>query len=124
MFAVLVVNIMDSEGLVMETGIDAVVPGQRWEFDREVTEVFDNMLERSIPNYAVMRQLVTDLSRDFLDDGGVLVDLGASRGNAVAPLLEGVSQADRAVCVEVSPPMIEVLEQRFADEISAGRPCG
>jgi hypothetical protein len=35
---------------------DQTIPSERWEFDGDVTEVFDDMLARSIPQYEVMRQ--------------------------------------------------------------------
>lgn len=104
----------------MKPQIDTVTPGERWEFDSTVTEVFDNMLERSIPNYEIMRELVTDLSREFLTEGGTVVDLGASRGNGVASLLDGAAKADRAICVETSASMLESLAVRFDEEIAGG----
>ena len=33
--------------------------GRRWEFDTSVTAVFDDMLRRSIPQYEVMRHVVS-----------------------------------------------------------------
>ena len=35
--------------------LDKTMPKDKWEFDAEVTKVFDNMLDRSIPQYRVMR---------------------------------------------------------------------
>lgn len=45
----------------MKPQIDTATPGERWEFDCTVAEAFDNMLERSIPNYEIMRELVTEV---------------------------------------------------------------
>jgi len=37
--------------------LDEVMPEGKWEFDESVTAVFENMLERSIPQYELMRDL-------------------------------------------------------------------
>jgi tRNA (cmo5U34)-methyltransferase len=92
---------------------DNLIPaGEKWAFDAEVSQVFDAMLENSIPGYQDMRRLVTDLSRRYLGPLARVVDIGASRGNAIAPLLEEEPTA-RFVAVEVSEPMRRVLEARF-----------
>ena len=36
---------------------DNVKPGKKWEFNDEVARCFQNMLERSIPDYQSMRAL-------------------------------------------------------------------
>jgi tRNA (cmo5U34)-methyltransferase len=40
---------------------DEVEPGEKWGFDADVTRVFDDMLQRSIPQYDVMRNACVDL---------------------------------------------------------------
>ena len=40
---------------------DETLPGSRWSFDDSVTQVFDDMLMRSIPQYDVMRNATIDL---------------------------------------------------------------
>ncbi len=39
---------------------DHVIPEGKWEFDAQVTDVFDEMLRRSIPQYDVMRNAVSE----------------------------------------------------------------
>ncbi len=65
--------------------IDQVVPGTKWEFDSEVAAVFDNMLERSIPHYNVMRKSVFDLACRYVQPRTDIVDLGCSRGPGWPP---------------------------------------
>jgi tRNA (cmo5U34)-methyltransferase len=102
---------------------DETMPEGGWEFDAEVAQVFNDMLERSIPQYPVMRDAVTDLASRFVigDRTGypLVVDLGASRGEALAPIHEVFRDTARYFAVEVSPPMLEALEQRWpGDEVS------
>lgn len=98
---------------------DETQPGKTWEFDAEVAQVFDDMLARSIPQYDVMRLAVTDLAGRFVINAdpverrGRIVDLGASRGEALAPLVEAFKKAVEYHAVEVSVPMLEALRQRW-----------
>src|SRR5436309_11553385 len=62
-------------------------PGPRWEFDEDVTRVFDDMLRRSIPQYEAMRSVVFEVGRRFVQPGTAVVDLGCSRGEALAPFV-------------------------------------
>jgi tRNA (cmo5U34)-methyltransferase len=93
------------------------LPDQRWAFDAEVTRVFEDMLRRSIPQLEVMRETVRDLAVRYAVPGTTIVDLGASRGDAVAPLvaLEPRLDVHFDLC-EVSPPMVAVCRERFARE--------
>jgi len=101
-----------------ETSLGHYPAGARWQFDDEVTRVFEDMLRRSIPQLDVMRGLVADLAWRYAIPGTAIVDLGASRGDAVAPVVARAAAEDRRFVfelVEVSAPMAEVLRSRFPD---------
>lgn len=91
--------------------LDQVVPQGKWTFDVDVTQVFDDMLARSIPQYETMRQTVFELARHFMQDNTPVLDLGCSRGGAIAPL---INPSNRFIGIEISPPMIDAARQRFA----------
>lgn len=96
---------------------DNVVPGNRWSFDGDVTAAFDDMLARSIPQYDVMRASVADLAMRYLMDGTDVVDLGASRGEALASILpRSQRRARKMIAVETSKQMLDVLHSRFYGE--------
>jgi tRNA (cmo5U34)-methyltransferase len=100
---------------------DELMPGARWTFDERVTSAFDDMLERSIPQYREMRAAVHNMAAAFLELGeaAIVVDLGCSRGETIAPLVEtaGARGIDaRFVGVDVSESMLEAARQRFAAE--------
>lgn len=100
--------------------IDRTLPTGPWRFDAGVTAVFDDMLARSIPQYTVMRQAVFDVGRRFVTGAGAVVDLGCSRGEALAPFVADGGAAGY-VGVETSAPMLAAAQQRFAVESAAGR---
>ncbi len=94
---------------------DQTVPQGKWEFNADVTEVFDDMLTRSIPGFNDMRELSTALACEFAQDGTAIVDLGCSRGGSLAPILEIRLHRNKYIGIEISEPMREAAKQRFAN---------
>lgn len=99
------------------TSLGHTPASERWEFDAEVTRVFDDMLERSIPQYHAMRRTVFELGRRFIgrpDEADPwVVDLGCSRGEAIAAFVE---EGWAATGYEISDPMLEAAHARFERE--------
>jgi tRNA (cmo5U34)-methyltransferase len=83
----------------LDARVDQLVPidGERWQFDRDVTEVFENMLARSIPQYGTMRALVFDLGASLVKPGTAIVDLGCSKGDALAPFVRRFGTTNRYI---------------------------
>lgn len=86
---------------------DEVMAGDKWEFNAEVTEVFDDMLSRSIPDYEGMRRTTTELAVRFAQKNTDIIDLGCSRGAALKPIIKALGRANSYVGIEVSEPMFE-----------------
>lgn len=99
---------------------DQVNPKDKWKFDEEVTQCFDNMLERSIPQYKVMRKTVFDIACEFQQDELAIMDLGTSLGNSLAPLVKKFKKRNYYTGLEISPEMIKKARQRFQKEIKEG----
>lgn len=91
-----------------------MMPDGRWQFDGDVTTVFDDMLARSIPQYGVMRQAVYDLGAAFVQPNSWIVDLGCSRGEALAPFVESFSAQNHFLGIEMSEAMYYAARSRFA----------
>jgi tRNA (cmo5U34)-methyltransferase len=96
------------------------MPQGRWEFDESVTDVFADMLRRSIPQYDVMRRSVFEVGQRFVQPGTHVVDIGCSQGDALAPFVSKFGTNNRYLGVEVSKPMLEVARKRFTTEIAEG----
>lgn len=103
----------------MNSVIDHVLPSGKWEFDASVTDVFEDMLERSIPMYRVMRWACLDMARHFVRRGGTVADLGCSRGSSISALIDG-GNATKIIGIEVSKPMIDACRLKFKKEIGLG----
>src|SRR5262245_32395531 len=91
------------------------MPGDKWIFDATVTHCFDDMLQRSIPLYTEMRKLITSLGMCVVHPGDAIVDLGCSRGEALAPFVQKYGAFCTYYGVEVSEPMLEAARARFAN---------
>jgi tRNA (cmo5U34)-methyltransferase len=92
---------------------DNVMPTGKWEFNQEVAEVFDNMLERSIPQYDVMRYLVKQIGFQFVKKGTAIVDIGCSNGNAIEPFITQYKDDCDYYCIDVSQPMLEKCVEKY-----------
>jgi tRNA (cmo5U34)-methyltransferase len=99
---------------------DNVKPGNKWAFDEDVTDAFDDMLLRSIPQYNEMRKLCFSLAKSYRVKNTDIVDLGCSRGEAMANLVDEYGATNRFIGVEISQPMLEASKARFSGLISAG----
>jgi tRNA (cmo5U34)-methyltransferase len=87
----------------------------KWEFDEEVSRVFDDMLARSIPQYETMREAVTLVASAFLSRYPRVVDIGCSRGEALDSIRALVPPADgQFTGLEISEPMIAAAMERFS----------
>lgn len=87
--------------------------GATWKFDAKVARVFDDILSRSIPQLKIMREAVFELGRRYVMAGTYVLDLGSSRGDAIAPFVDAFSPGTRFLGYEVSRPMRRAAEQRF-----------
>lgn len=93
---------------------------QTWSFDADVVDCYDDMLERSIPQYAAMRDAVTTLASQFAQPQTAIIDLGCSQGGALAPLITRLGTQHTYIGVDNSAPMVASAQQRFAPMIAEG----
>lgn len=82
---------------------EALAEPRAWEFNEQVASEFETMLQRSIPDYEVMRSLVVELAASFASNQGVVLDLGCSRGETVARLIERLTP-DSKKQATIKPP--------------------
>lgn len=105
---------------------DETMPTGAWQFDESVTDAFDNMLARSIPQCDVMRDAVFSFGKPFVQPKTDVVDIGCSRGNALQPFVDEFwplptdRRVHRFLGVEISDPMIAAATARFKGHIANG----
>lgn len=94
---------------------DEVIASDKWKFDEAVTDVFDDMLSRSIPDYEGMRRTTTELALRFAQKGTDIIDLGCSRGAALKPIIKALSKNNSYVGIEISEPMIKAAKKEIPE---------
>lgn len=100
------------------TNIDQLLPEGKWIFDEAVTNCFDNMIERSIPDYQNMRSLVFDIGKKFVQENTSILDLGCSTGIALEPFIENFYLTNTFVGVEISKAMFSAITSKYTKEIN------
>ena len=92
---------------------DEVIAKGKWEFDDEVARCFDNMLQRSIPDYENMRKLVYSIGRHYVAKGITVMDIGCSNGNAVLPFVKEFQTP--FLLIDVSESFLDLCRRGFKE---------
>jgi tRNA (cmo5U34)-methyltransferase len=86
-----------------------------FEFNKDVAEVFDDMVSRSIPFYEEIHRLCADLVLRYYKGEGKIIDLGCSTGTTLL-LLDKVLKQNyphaEFIGVDTSAPMLTIAQQK------------
>ena len=86
--------------------------GLPFTFNQEVTDVFENMIERSVPGYKTSLKLITHISKNHYQPETNCYDIGCSLGASSLAILEGAKDS-KIIAIDNSPSMIQECEKRF-----------
>ncbi len=90
-------------------------------FDEKVADVFDDMINRSVPGYGTIISMIGLLAQQYCRKGSNVYDLGCSLGAATMAIKSQVPHSDyQLVAVDSSPAMIEKLETRIRGTAEKG----
>ena len=67
------------------------VRGLPFSFNQEVTEVFEDMIDRSVPGYNTTLRIIQQQAKNHYIDGSNVYDLGCSTGSYTKKLSEARS---------------------------------
>lgn len=84
-----------------------------FDFGEKTAEVFDDMLERSIPLYRELQRMTGELANDFAVSGTNVYDLGCSTGITLHTLCSAVDKDVQFVGVDYSEAMLEKARENF-----------
>lgn len=94
---------------------DNIIQENKWQFDKDVAECFDDMLNRSIPNYKDMRYLTTRIGDRFVKPETNIVDIGCSNGNMLLPFVKKYGSECGYTMIDTSGPMVDIARERYSD---------
>jgi len=88
-----------------------------FDFGRETAEVFDDMLERSVPYYEEIQRMSSELAADFAAEGTAIYDLGCSTGTSFLGIerLLPPGLAVRYVGIDSSQEMLDIARAKLAE---------
>jgi tRNA (cmo5U34)-methyltransferase len=80
---------------------------REFQFDGKVADVFDDMLNRSVPCYRMVIEMISSLLGQTLTPGDQVYDLGCSTGQTLVELARELSRLDlKFTGIDNSPAMI------------------
>ena len=83
-----------------------------FEFNEDVTRVFQDMITRSVPGYELLLQMIALYASVFVRDKSNIYDLGCSLGEVSRLIAEQTRKLDCAIiAVDNSPSMIRKCQQ-------------
>jgi len=100
---------MSARDRLYDTRVEEV---QDFVFDERVVRVFPDMINRSVPGYALIVPIIAMLARRYAQDNSKLYDLGCSLGAGALAMSQAVEANNvRIVAIDNSPAMISRLRE-------------
>ncbi|MBI3321906.1 MAG: carboxy-S-adenosyl-L-methionine synthase CmoA [Candidatus Omnitrophica bacterium] len=85
-----------------------------FDFGRRTATVFDDMLQRSVPFYAEVQRMISELASEFAVDGTHIYDLGCSTGTTLLALDPVVPTGVRFIGVDSSTEMLQRAREKLS----------
>lgn len=77
-------------------------------FDERVTQVFQDMIQRSVPGYAMILELIGIITQSYVKENTQCYDLGCSLGASTLAIRHNIKANNcRIIAVDNSPAMID-----------------
>jgi tRNA (cmo5U34)-methyltransferase len=92
-----------------------------FDFGETTAAVFDDMLDRSIPEYRELQRMIGELAAAFAEPDTRVYDLGCSTGITIETLMGAIEVPVELVGLDYSPSMLERARARLADRVHAER---
>lgn len=86
---------------------EAALKSNDFKFSRKVANVFDDMVNRSVPFYAEIQRMIAEIAADLAQENTDLYDLGCSTGTSFLLMDKTIDQNVRFVGIDDSPDMLQ-----------------
>ena len=91
---------------------DGNLSGLPFTFNQEVTEVFEDMIKRSVPGYQTSLRLITQYTKNYYQPETNCYDIGCSLGASSLSILKARQDA-KIIAIDNSEAMIKECRNRF-----------
>jgi tRNA (cmo5U34)-methyltransferase len=100
----------------MEAGQGIETTRSNWVFDEKVAPHFDEHVRKSVPDYDRIQDLAASFGDWFLQDGGTVIDLGASTGETLLRIQSRNPKKDiKVIGYDNSRAMIQQAKAKGVD---------
>jgi tRNA (cmo5U34)-methyltransferase len=86
-----------------------------FKFGTTVANVFDDMVNRSVPYYGEMQRMIAELTADRAKEGSYVYDLGCSTGTTMIGMNTLVPQSIEFIGVDDSPEMLKKCDVKLKE---------
>jgi tRNA (cmo5U34)-methyltransferase len=86
-----------------------------FKFGTTVANVFDDMVNRSVPFYGEMQRMIAELAADRAKEGSYVYDLGCSTGTTMIGMNEFVPENIEFIGVDDSPEMLTKCDTKLKE---------
>ncbi|MDF2879462.1 MAG: hypothetical protein K0R54_19 [Clostridiaceae bacterium] len=84
-----------------------------WEFDAEISNIFDEHVRQSVPGYDQIQNLIYHLSDFYIQDSGIIFDIGCSTGETINTInRRHVTKNTKYIGIDNSASMIKKAIQK------------
>ena len=104
-------RVMGKQDNIFEKGNLSGLP---FSFNKEVTEVFEDMIDRSVPGYKTSLSLISHYAQRFYQKDTNCYDLGCSLGASSLSIVNNVEDV-RVIAIDNSEAMINECIRRFQE---------
>lgn len=84
-------------------------------FNEEVASVFDDMVQRSIPQYALVTEIAVEWASRYYQPDTMVYDIGCSTGTFLDLLSRRLDSPARMVGIDLSEPMVQKARQKMTN---------
>ncbi|WWO97497.1 MAG: carboxy-S-adenosyl-L-methionine synthase CmoA [Candidatus Dasytiphilus stammeri] len=86
----------------------------QWTFNEDVTQVFSDMIKRSIPGYSIIKNMIGKFSQKFVKNHTHIYDLGCSLGEIAISIQKHLHATDcKIIAIDNSPFMIRRFKHKI-----------
>ena len=86
-----------------------------FKFGSKVANVFDDMVNRSVPFYGEMQRMIAELAADHAQEGTNVYDLGCSTGTTLIGMNSMISEDIRFIGVDDSAEMLKKCDEKLQE---------
>jgi tRNA (cmo5U34)-methyltransferase len=86
-----------------------------FKFGTTVVNVFDDMVNRSVPYYGEMQRMIAELAADRAKEGSYVYDLGCSTGTTMIGMNTYVPESIEFIGIDDSPEMLQKCDTKLKE---------